>query len=66
MNLKLRRHVTGIYSSDFEEFTGEISADIWNRLVELPVYKTLKPEDYADLYEIVRSVLIRYRQQKRS
>jgi hypothetical protein len=62
---KKHRHVTGIYSSDFEGFVSEVSADLWNKLMDEPAFQTLKPGDYANLYEVVARVMSRYRQEHR-
>ena len=52
---------TGIYSSDFEAFASEVAADVWNKLVEVPQFYFLKPQDYPTLLELITGVLRPYR-----
>jgi len=56
-----KKRSTAIYSSDFEGFAAEVAADIWNKLIETPSFRTLRLEDYAGLFEAVEDALQRYR-----
>jgi hypothetical protein len=55
------KRITRIYASDFEGFASEVAADIWNRLIVLPSFRSLKPADYAGLFQSVLIALLRYR-----
>ena len=55
--------VTEIYSSDFDEFLAEVTAKMWNALVEKPPFHSLQPKNYADLLDVVTTALSRYRRE---
>jgi hypothetical protein len=52
---------TRIAASDFETFVSEVTRDIWNKVVTLPQFYSLKPEDYPALRDLISSILHSYR-----
>ena len=52
---------TRIRAQDFDGFVSKIAADIWNRLLDTPTFRGLKPGHFADLYEILSRNLAVYR-----
>ena len=50
-----------IISADFDRFASEVTAQIWNRIVHHPRFHSLRPADFADLFEAVSRTLGEYR-----
>jgi hypothetical protein len=54
-------HATKIISRDFDSFAGEVTAQIWNHIVNHPHFHSLRPTDFAELFEAVSRTLGEYR-----
>ena len=55
------KNATRIVSTDFDGFISDIAANIWNDLLIAPVFRDLKPADFAQLFDILNRNLAFYR-----
>jgi len=54
------QRATRIETPDFDAFASELSAAIWNELIEKPSFYTLELKDYADIFAAVSRSLLPY------
>lgn len=54
------RQQTEILSPDFDEFTSDLAMAMWNRITEFPPFSRLKPNDFPQFYETLKTALKPY------